>query len=240
MKVYTWGFLGIETIIYIMFLTIDCIGVGSNSVSIYLKFAGIVLCVAVNFYYFVTRQAYNRWLCLAFLFLLLSDYHLLITNSYESGVLTFLFVQICFYCFMCSRESSHWGRKIMIRGIWTIVLDALIMFGLWIAGVDVDRTVVLASLYFLWFTANLWLSFYQWKASRETQIRLFSIGLILYFLCDLNVGIFNLGDYVAVAGSLFTMLYNFAAIAMWLFYLPGIVLITLSNHAALHEEKLHV
>ena len=238
MKARTWIFIGIEAILYGCFLSIDLFGTGYSDLSIYLKFSGIVLCTAVNFYYVIRRQANQYWLSLAFLFLIISDYHLLITSSYESGVFTFLLVQLCFRFFLMRVD----GRREFMRqfgypaagiGLVTGCISAV----LWKTGVETDWTVILAALYFLWFVCNLVKTVRITRRDKTRQMRLFCIGLILYFLCDLNVGIFNLEGYIEVSAAWFEKLYEFAADAMWLFYLPGIVLITLSNDGALHEEK---
>ena len=240
MKARVWGFLGIEAIIYVMFLVIDCTEICSNQVSTYLKFAGIVLCVGMNVMNFFRRQAYDVWISLAFLFLFLSDYHLLITNSYESGVFTFLIVQICFQIYLQRLgKNQHPIRTTCIRTLYLAGMDGLILTILWNAGVEVDLTVLFAGIYFLWFVLNVGNAIQLARTTRTHQICFFTAGLILYFICDLNVGIFNLGEYVAMTGGGYQLLYEFAAIAMWLFYLPGVVLITLSNDAALHGERLH-
>ena len=48
----------------------------------------------------------------------------------------------------------------------------------------------------------------------------FAVGLGLFFLCDLCVGLHNLPQ---------NALSGFASLAMWAFYLPGQVLIVLST-----------
>jgi hypothetical protein len=55
--------------------------------------------------------------------------------------------------------------------------------------------------------------------------------MVLFLLCDLNVGVFNLTGFVSVNSSWFHNLYAISAIAMWLFYLPAQVFISLSGQA---------
>ena len=54
------------------------------------------------------------------------------------------------------------------------------------------------------------------------RLRLFSLGLTLFLCCDICVGVFN------SPGIAPGWLEHFSGIGMWLFYLPGQVLIALS------------
>lgn len=63
---------------------------------------------------------------------------------------------------------------------------------------------------------------------------LFAIGLVLFILCDLCVGAYNLALY-------FDYTLNFAQVGMWFFYLPSQVLIVLSQETekgVLHETAI--
>ena len=55
---------------------------------------------------------------------------------------------------------------------------------------------------------------------------MFSIGLLLFWLCDLNVGIYNIP---------INSLYKLSAYLMWIFYFPSQVIITLKGEKN-HEE----
>jgi TRAP-type C4-dicarboxylate transport system permease small subunit len=54
-------------------------------------------------------------------------------------------------------------------------------------------------------------------------MRMFAWGLVLFLCCDLCVGVFNQSALFSDA------LYAAAKFGMWLFYLPGQVLIALSG-----------
>ena len=76
-----------------------------------------------------------------------------------------------------------------------------------------------AALYFSHFLFNALLSL----SLRDAGGRLFSLGLLLYLMCDMLVA-------VSQFPSLFPApLSSVAQVGMWLFYLPGQVLIVLSG-----------
>ena len=57
--------------------------------------------------------------------------------------------------------------------------------------------------------------------------QLFAIGLVLYALCDINVAIYNFPSFFD-SNALMLHIYKLSSLAMWLFYLPGQVALTLS------------
>jgi len=63
---------------------------------------------------------------------------------------------------------------------------------------------------------------------KSRDIRLFAWGMVLFLLCDINVGIFNLSGFINV-GPVYEVLYGISSISMWLFYAPSQVLIVLSG-----------
>ena len=52
-------------------------------------------------------------------------------------------------------------------------------------------------------------------------------GLILFLLCDINVGLFNLGYYFNLSYEITSILESISTNLMWFFYLPSQVEITL-------------
>lgn len=229
MKRVTFFFVIIELFLYGSFLAMDLLEVGSNQISINLKFISILFCFFYTIRLWILRQDRSQWIRFSFLFLILSDYFLLIRDSYTLGVCTFLGVQLCYLKFLLEGESkfNRWkilrvvGRNLLISGSCLLVLH--------LNGVEMDETLMLATVYMTTFVGNLILAFVKRRSTKERYVTLFFLGLMLYFLCDINVAIFNLGDYVDTTGVFMGKLYQFATVAMWMFYLPGIVLITLSN-----------
>ncbi|MCR5330365.1 MAG: hypothetical protein K6E62_04155 [Lachnospiraceae bacterium] len=65
----------------------------------------------------------------------------------------------------------------------------------------------------------------------------FLVGMILFLLCDINVLLYNLGDYVSIDAPLYNSLSAAAPYLIWVFYLPSQVLIVLSNLRRQNDRK---
>jgi len=63
------------------------------------------------------------------------------------------------------------------------------------------------------------------------QIRydLFLLGMILFFLCDIQVGLYNLSLYLSNESKVLDVLVQISGIGMWACYLPGQVAISMSD-----------
>jgi hypothetical protein len=66
-------------------------------------------------------------------------------------------------------------------------------------------------------------------APMDKSDSIFAAGLVLFLLCDINVGLFNLSGFVSVTGRVVEILYSLSSILMWTFYAPSQVLIAISS-----------
>ena len=242
MKRITIIFVSIEFIFYGLFMTMDLQEIGSNRFSIQLKFISIILCFFYTMLLCLLKKARNQWLSFSFLFLISSDYFILIMDSYTLGVCTFLGVQLCYLRVLLENAPKYSSVSVFRKVGKNLLLSVICLQLFWAISIQVDGTLIVATIYFITFVGNLLMALKKSQGTRRGLDRLFAIGLFLYFLCDINVGIFNLASYMDTTGALLSKLYQFATIGMWLFYLPGIVLITLSNCQCLKgvekEKKL--
>lgn len=237
MKRITILFVSIELLIYGVFMTMDVQEIGTNRFNIQLKFISIILCFFYTMLLCILKKARNQWVSLSFLFLICSDYFLLIVDSYTLGICTFLGVQLCYLRALLETGTKPKRFRILKRMGINGFLTGIFLLLLYAFGIQADGTLIVATLYFVTFAGNLLLAFKTSHRTKKGFDQLFAIGLVLYFLCDINVGIFNLASYMDMAGTFFGKLYQFASIAMWLFYLPGIVLITISNGPFLKRDN---
>ena len=67
--------------------------------------------------------------------------------------------------------------------------------------------------------------------------RFFAWGLFLFFLCDLNVGAMNLGDYLRLPDFYWQQIRPFCSGILWIFYLPSQILISFSECNRIIERK---
>lgn len=223
-------FLTIEFVLYLIFMSITCQVDGDTNLSILLKFISIAICCLYVLVQTIRKQAYSLWISLSFLFFVCSDYFLLLKNTYLLGLYTFSMVQFCFLCFL-QKENTKRVCRIMIVAVTFVLLLVLLQQ----IGFMVDATLRFTVIYFLLFSSNLFDAVKECRKHRSSRSLCFAIGLLLYFACDLNVGIFNLSSYSSISNPIFLWLYDFSIFGMWLFYLPGVVCIALSNSRTLYE-----
>jgi len=201
-------FLGAEGTLYVLFLALDLFRDGAGSVPV--KYASIVLCALTAVY--SARRGGDRLTAAALACTLGADTFLLLLDRwYLLGVLLFFGVQVC-YALRLAREGA--GLALTARGLLWASLTAAV----WLAGLLTPLTAA-AALYLSSFLVNLALS--HTRPGRPG--RLMTWGLALYLCCDVWVGIYNYPQ-------LFPPPLTAAAyVCMWLFYLPGQVLLVLSG-----------
>ncbi|MDO5292129.1 MAG: lysoplasmalogenase family protein [bacterium] len=148
-------------------------------------------------------------------FTLVSDTFLLLTDYKELGVSTFIVVQLCYWYRLHKYKMTDLGITFLI---WTCVV-----VGISIARLPLDFLLLITAFYFICLLRNVWYSL-----SHGGNL-LFRIGLVLFLLCDLNVGLFNLTQYVSVSATLGQFLYSCSSVLIWVFYLPSQVCLSLSS-----------
>lgn len=211
-------FISIEGCLYISFLWMDLFGNGMGAISNKVKYISILVC----FFYVLTaleKEGEERDLILlkwAMFFTLLSDTFLLLVKNMGLGVSSFVVVQLI-YRFRL-RKCSCFDRK----GFSSLGVAVAILLVLFVLGVQVDYVLCIAVFYFVLFVSNV---FY---GMTHPVGRMFQIGLFLYFLCDINVALYNLASYVTLSSMAGEMIYEISSIAIWLFYLSGQVCLACS------------
>lgn len=240
------AFILIELILYGTFMYLDIFASREANLSMYIKFFSIFLCfLFVMLYYRTSNQAKEEGyyktnrsylgihiLRIAMFFTLLSDLFLLVLNYYTAGVFTFIIVQLLYLILISSWVSSgKMIRTVLMRVIGTGLVAVLILIIYHFQETDVKSELIFAVYYFILFVSNTMDAIgILFRSKRKPRI-LFACGLLAYFLCDINVAIFNLEDYLTIDETIYTQIYNFSVIAMWMFYLPGQVLIALSGES---------
>lgn len=201
-------FLLIEAVIYALFLTLDLTGRGGQTIR--LKYMGILLCLLYALLW--ALRGGDKLVFPALLLTAGADWFLLVKNDHlELGLILFLAVQTLY---LIRLRRMGCGSHLWLRSMAALLLGVLV-FSSGLASV----LNLLAALYFSQLLSNTALA---WSARRWV----FAAGLTLFVCCDICVGLFNLG-----------ILYSFASVGMWLFYLPSQVLIVLSAKEASHEAK---
>lgn len=228
-------FIIIQLIMYSIFLSLDILGI-NISLSNRIKFAVVALC----FLYVLLIKNKNSgkehfYLLSALAFTVISDILILLTDYYFYGVLTFILAQQLYgmrITALYNREKAYpisLSGDIPLRIIYQVFFSFLVSVLLWLLGVNIDALLVVSVLYFICICTNVVRSlklFIQYRSKRD--IRYFAYGMVLFLLCDINVGLFNLSSFLPIGGE-YETIYNVSSILMWTFYAPSQVLIALSG-----------
>ena len=194
------GFLIAQAALYAALLVLDCSG--HMALSVPVKYAGILLCVAAVLP--SARTADGRLAALALIVTAGADWFLLVQdNHYAAGVGLFCVVQAVYCVRLACWRGRICGRLLAVRLVFILgflilprMLDALALFYFANLACNAIEAVCFSP-----------------RCSRQ---RMFALGLCLFVCCDLCVGAFNLGLFTGVTAR-----------AMWLFYLPSQVLLAL-------------
>lgn len=197
----TAAFLGLEAALYAIFMTLDLTGGSGDPV----KYASIAVCLVFSGLF--ARRGGSRLMAAAMALTLGADTFLLLLNRwYGAGVALFCGVQGLYLIRILRRcGRSLWGlRLFLVTAAWV---------GLWALGL-LSPLNLLAAVYFANFLVNA-------CQALSLSMPLFAWGLWLFLLCDVCVGVHNQPELFP------GWLAAFAQVGMWLFYLPGQVLLVL-------------
>lgn len=195
-------FVGLEAALYLLFLALDAFSTGGGDG---VKYLTIVVCLLAAVW--SARHGGSCLMAWAMVFTLAADTFLLLLDRwYGMGIVLFCVVQGLYLARIrraCGR--TLWAlRAGLVPAAW-VLLNALGM------GTALN---LLAALYFVNFLVN------ACQSLTLRSERLFAAGMWLFLLCDVCVGLRN-------QPSLLPGLAGAAQVGMWLFYLPGQVLLVL-------------
>ena len=191
----------LQTAVIIIFKTLEASG--ALDMADHLKYGSIILNTLLLL--FLWRKRPFDFIALGLLITLVADTFLIgLDTAYGLGVFCFCLVQTCY----CLKMQT---RRLVLRGT-LILVTWLILF----IGKEQDIVVYL-SVFSIWM-----LVLNTIEAFVEKDI-LFGIGLLLFTLCDLSVGLQNAFTYVP--SFPFPGIVKAASELIWIFYLPSQVLI---------------
>lgn len=228
-------FVFIQFILYGTFLVLDLLA-NHISLSNYIKFVVVVLCFIYVLYSKKEASRQHIFLCGAMAFTVASDIFLLLTDYYLYGVLTFIIAQQLYgirITELIKRENidkkNNSIKELLFRIVVQLVACIMLCILLWQIDIKVNSLLVVSVFYFISIVTNVVRCIKLSINYRESKdIKYFAIGMILFLLCDINVGLFNLSSYLSV-GLIYRIIYNVASILMWTFYAPSQVMIALSG-----------
>ena len=209
-------FILAEAILYMIFMWIDWT---SEIDTTYYKFISICLCLSFAIYSAFSLQAEGIFTLIALAFTVASDLFMLVLDKhYTLAVCLFIPVQLLYWLRIRISTKKPCYMSIIARFcmILAILIALYAMDGL-------ELLTAMTAIYFSMLLCNAIESCFYAKSLDKL---LFCIGLWLFVLCDVCVGLFNIGDVLGV--SLSPEFFYTVSVLMWGFYLPSQVLIVTS------------
>lgn len=217
-------FILVQIILYVTFLTLDLIG-GYNTLSCYIKFTVIVLCFCYALFSKCNNKSISLYLKWALFFTLISDLFILLMDRYLYGVLTFIIVQQLYSLMLCQKKGQNYAVWIILQ----VFAAGMICYALFLLKVEPDALLVACMFYFICILTNTVRALSTAISDkRDKGMILYAVGMLLFLLCDINVGLFNLTSFIALPDHIYHVIYSISTILMWTFYAPAQVLIALS------------
>jgi len=175
-----------------------------------IKFAFVGGCLLVALISGFWCRDKKDWLCLVggLVFTVLSDAYLVMEQEHLSGVAVFCFVHV-FYIFRAVEIS----KKIFAAFFGFVALWSVLLV--------LKSVIIFAMLYAFLFAVNIFVNY----KTRRPKLNYFLVmaGLILFALCDINVFLFNLPQYLGVPDF-----FPSAFALIWIFYLPSQIFLAVS------------
>ena len=200
-----------------------------GGVSLRWSYASIILCVIMAFVFFDSdrsKHLIRAGLCCT----LVADYFLVVDgDKLLEGVVAFTFVQAAYFAYLYLKEER---RALRIANVISraIVSLSLVIGAFIVLGEDVDALAVVSVLYYANLVINTVFAFTQGR--RE---RVFAIGLLLFCMCDLCIGLEVLFSSYLGSDAL-DFFYGAHLSLPWVFYQPSQTLIALSMWHKIHGK----
>ena len=179
----------------------------------------IVLNFVVSIIIFIINEnRFNIFLTIGMFFTCLADYNLVVLGkNYELGVVFFTFAQLAYMLMLKTNYKEFLIRLIVI--VFLELLSLIIVKELY------SFLVFITMFYFSIFLTNIIFGFIK-----KVHI-LFLIGMILYLICDICVGIssFELFENTTITEIMGRLIFYF--------YIPGLYLMIIAAYIKNKKEK---
>lgn len=213
------AFICIEIVIYITF---NILSATLPQDPIYLKYAGVLLCLALavvmNFF---IKDKDTVILTVALVFTAISDLFILVINTYyQIGLITFIATQSVYLYRMYVDRIEKIKITLVVRVLAAALLMAVMDIMMKNAG-GLNFMIAEVCVYIVMLVGNVVDAFLLVRKGAINIV--FAVGLLLFLCCDICVGLDNASMVVSSLdlGSAARTV-NFL---IWVFYLPSQVLI---------------
>lgn len=216
-------------VIYILFLYMDASTKNLGNInSIYLKYAIIVLSFIITL--FIGDHSYNKTdkcvLQCARFFTLIADYYLLIYDNFPLGIFFFCLVQLTYIVRYSLMENKPYKNIIFLA--LALVISMVISFKINYAE---KNFIILALVYAALLLTSVYSAVGTLTRGKYTKdgAMLITIGMTLFFLCDLSVGTYNIIGKTSLRTVISPNIEFLIGYLIWVFYAPSQVLLALSG-----------
>ncbi|MCR1140343.1 hypothetical protein NE174_16760 [Clostridium botulinum] len=227
--------VGLNLIIYLFILNIDFLKIKNlYKYSTNIKFVSIVICFVITL--FIGKNIYDKKdlfiLRLALFFTVLADFNMLILEKFKLGILFFIIVQ-SLYIIRHGRFKDVNGKvRFKYRDIYMFVFCLFLFIILKRLNLFSKESTLLsmAFIYALLLIHSLIRAYETFNNNffEKKTCKIISIGITLFFLCDLNVAFSNISFYLLSIKHV-ENLENVFLPLIWFFYLPSQILLSLSG-----------
>lgn len=221
-------FIAIQSSLYLWFLSLDLLDT-KTQLSALIKYTIIILCFCYAlFYRAMNNKSIAFYLRAALFFTVIADLFLLILDYYLLGVLSFVIAQQL-YGLKLDYENKRRKGTFEKRLILQLIAATFIYLLLGWLELATDPLLGITILYFISLVTNVVRAICLARGNKQWSGQAkFALGMFLFLLCDINVGLYNLSDYFTLSGNIYHLLYSVSQLLMWTFYAPSQVLIALS------------
>lgn len=218
-------------ILYLTFLYMDFFNIKALISSNRIKIISIILCFIIS----LLGKEYGLGVNDVFLLRLglfitiIADLFLLVLDShFILGVFLFSIVQII-YIIRYDNKNIY----LKFKKFTALLLILIFMYGIINSFiVKIDFLIVIGFYYAITLLTSFIKSIKacKYKIYPSPNRYMIVMAMILFLLCDINVFLYNLIDFIPLSAQAGKTIYNISSISMWLFYLPSQVLLSLSGY----------
>ncbi|KEJ00572.1 membrane protein [Clostridium botulinum A2B7 92] len=227
--------VGLNLIIYLFILNIDFFKIKTlYKYSTNIKFVSIVICFIITL--FIGENIYDKKdlsiLRLALFFTVLADFNMLILEKFKLGILFFIIVQSLYIIRHGMFKDLNGRVRFKYKDIYLFVFYSFLFIILKRLNLFSKESTLLsmAFIYALLLIHSLIRAYGTFNNNffEKKTCKIISIGITLFFLCDLNVAFSNISFYLLSIKHV-ENLENVFLPLIWFFYIPSQILLSLSG-----------
>ena len=194
-----------------------------------LKFISIFLCFLVSIISSPLRnQAKDIFLLqLGLILTIMADYIFLIhDNDYTFAIALFSMVQIIYSLRYKVGNESERILEFIIIYLAIVISYKLVNKNL----VKLDFIIAIGIFYGICLFSSLKEAWRLYKNNpNKSSNKMILFGMVLFLLCDINLGLNYVLDQLQVNGYVFNLIKSISSISVWVYYVPSQILLALSG-----------